>query len=82
MAPGSLRGCKTHTRRVITLAIGAFIARETIGRDPATGGRYPAAPLRRWVAPACNYGYDVLVPGGRALFLDAQPGRTLIAQLA
>jgi hypothetical protein len=37
--------------------------------------------LRRLVAPACNYGYDVVVYVGRALFLDAQPVRQIIAQL-
>jgi hypothetical protein len=78
----SLRVLKTHTRQVVTLSIGEFIAREIIWWDPATQELYPSAPLRRLVAPACNYGYDVLVWVGRALFLENQPTRALLAQLA
>ena len=73
---------KTRTRKVITLAIGEFRARETIWWNPATGHTYPSEPLRRWVAPASNFGYDVVVYVGRALFLDAQPVRQIIADLA
>jgi hypothetical protein len=78
----SLRVLKTHTRRVITLTIGEFIARETIWWQPKTGRQYPSAPLRHLVAPGCNYGYDVLVCVGRALFLETQPIRLIIAELA
>lgn len=79
---GPLRVLKTNSRKVVTLEIGEFIARETIWSDPATGQLYPPASLRGLVAPGCNYGYDVLVQVGRALFLDAQPVRQIIAQLA
>ena len=78
----SLRVLKTHTRRIITLSIGEWLARETIWWHPKTGRQYPSAPLRRLVAPGCNYGYDVLVCVGRALFLETQPIRQVIAQLA
>lgn len=77
-----LRVLKTNSRKVVTLQIGEFIARQTIWSDPATDQLYPSASLRRLVAPGCNYGYDVLVQVGRALFLDAQPVRQIIAQLA
>lgn len=80
--PDSWRVYKTRTRRVVTLAIGPFLARETIWQHPATGQPYPSAVLRRLVAPACNYGYDVVVAVGRSLFLETQPVRTIIAQLA
>jgi len=73
---------KTRTRKVITLPIGQWIARETIWWDPATEQVYPSAHLRRLVAPGCNYGYDILVYVGRALFVEAQPVRQIIAQLA
>lgn len=72
---------KTITRKVITLAIGPLIARETRWWNPTTDQISPAPALRRLVAPACNYGYDVVVYVGRALFLDAQPGRHILAQL-
>jgi hypothetical protein len=56
--PGAsrLRVLKTHTRRVITLPIGPWIARETNWRDPATDQVYGSADLRRLVAPGCAYG--------------------------
>jgi len=73
---------KTRTRTIITLAIGQFTARETLWWDPLTGQIYPSEPLRRLVAPAANFGYDVVVYVGRALFLDALPVRQVIAQLA
>ena len=81
-AAGPLQVLKTHTRKVITLQIGEFIARETIWWDPATDQLYPSASLRCLVAPGCNYGYDVLVHVGRALFLDAQPVHQIVTQLA
>ena len=73
---------KTHTRRIVTLAIGEFIARETVWWDPLTERRYPSQALRRLVAPGSNFGYDVVVYVGRALFLEALPVRQVIAQLA
>ena len=73
---------KTRTRKVITLPIGEFVARETIWWNPATGQICPSPALRRWVAPACNYGYDVVVFVGQALFLDAQPVRQIVSELA
>lgn len=77
-----LQVLKTRTRKVITLPIGQWVARETIWLDPATDQVYPSASLRRLVAPGCNYGYDVVVYVGRALFVEAQPVRQIITQLA
>jgi hypothetical protein len=59
-ASAALQVLKTHRRRVTTLPIGAWIARETIWRDPTTDQVYGSAELRRLVAPGCHYGYDVL----------------------
>ena len=81
-AAASLQVLKTRTRKVITLPIGQWIARETIWWDWATDEVYPSAALRRLVAPSCNYGYDVLVHIGRTLFVEAQPVRQIITQLA
>jgi hypothetical protein len=78
---GRLQVLKTHTRRVITLPIGPWIARETNWRDPVTAQIYGSADLRRLVAPGCTYGYDVLVEVGRRLFVEAQPVRQIIALL-
>ena len=67
---------------MVTLPIGQWIARETIWKDPATDRVYPSPSLRRLVAPGCTYGYDVVVYVGRALFIEAQPVRHIIPQLA
>jgi len=72
---------KTRTRTIVTLAIGPFVARETLWWHPRTDAIAPAPALRRLVAPGCNYGYDVVVYVGHKLFLDAQPVRHIMAQL-
>ena len=78
----SLQVLKTRSRKVITLLVGQWIARETVWSDPSSRQSYCSADLRRLVAPGCNYGYDVLVYVGRALFVEAQPVRQIVAQLA
>jgi hypothetical protein len=61
--------------------MGKFIARETLWWNPTTDQVCPAPALRRLVAPACNYGHDGVVYVGKALFLDTQPVRQIMAQL-
>ena len=78
----SLLVLKTRSRKVITLLVGQWIARETVWSDPSSRQSYCSADLRRLVAPGCNYGYDVLVYVGRSLFVEAQPVRQIVAQLA
>ena len=78
----TLRVLKTRTRTIVTLAIGEFTAHETLWWDPLTERIYPSDPLRRLVAPASNFGYDVVVYVGRALFLDSLPVARIIEQLA
>ena len=73
---------KTRTRTVITLPIGPWIARETIWSDPVTHQVYGSAGLRSLVAPGCHYGYDVVVEVGRKLFVEAQPVRQILTELA
>jgi hypothetical protein len=73
---------KTHRRQVITLAIGPWTARETLWQDPATHQVCGSVALRRLVAPGCNFGYEVLVEVGRRLFVQAQPVRTILTELA
>ena len=72
---------KTHTRKVITLPIGAWMARETIWRDPATDQVYGSAALRRLVAPGCTFGYDVVVFVGKAMFCQQRRAAEIVEQL-
>jgi hypothetical protein len=76
-----LRVLKTRTRKVITLPIGAWIARETIWRDPATDQVYGSAALRRLVAPGCAFGYDVVVFVGKAMFCQQRRAPEIVEQL-
>ena len=64
------------------MSIGPWIARETIWRNPATDQVQGSAALGHLVAPGCNYGYDVLVQVGTSLFVEAQPVRQIISELA
>lgn len=75
----------TRQRAVRSAALAAVTlpsAAEAIWRDPATGRVHPSEDLRRLVAPGCRYGYDVLVEVGRKLFVEAQPVRQILTQLA
>ena len=62
---------KTHTREVVTLRIGHFMAHETQRHCPHCVDRpiFVAEELHQLVPPGARYGYDVMVHVGKALFL-------------
>ncbi|MDF1556406.1 MAG: hypothetical protein P1P84_25290 [Deferrisomatales bacterium] len=65
---------KTHTRTVITLAHGAFQARETrqvCDASPSVCPPVGSATLARLVKPRHRYGYDLVVHAGLARYLHA-----------
>jgi hypothetical protein len=64
-----LKVLKTRERSVVTLHIGGFQARETIGICDGCRRTYGSQELARLVPSGCNFGYDILVYVGRALFL-------------
>ena len=69
-----LRVQKTRTRTVVTLAHGAFQARETrqaCGASPASCPPVGSATLARLVKPRHRYGYDLVVHAGLARYLHA-----------
>lgn len=78
----SLNVRKTHPRKVITLHIGTFYARETISICPKCQRIHHSEELAKLVAPGSNFGYDVLVHIGRALFLRHRNNREVAAELA
>jgi hypothetical protein len=66
---------KTHTRTVVTLAHGAFEAREIVkecAASPASCPTVRSATLPRLVKPRHRYGYDLVVHAGLARYLRAQ----------
>jgi len=67
---------------VITLHIGTFWARETVRICPTCQRIYRSEELARLVAPGANFGYDILVYVGKALFLRHRNDREVVAELA
>jgi len=77
-----LKVLKTNFRKVITLQIGEFKARETLYVCKKCGRIYRSKELSRLVPPSCNFGYDVLVYVGKAIFLRHLPDMVIIEQLS
>jgi hypothetical protein len=73
---------KTKRRSVVTLHIGRFIAAETIGICTACRRSYGSQELARLVPAGCNFGVDILVHVGRALFLRHRRGQEISDELA
>jgi len=73
---------KTNTRKVITLHIGEFSARETVSLCPQCQSIHQSEELAGLVAPGSNFGYDILVYIGKALFLRHRNDREVVAELA
>lgn len=73
---------KTDTRTKKTMGIGSFKAREIFKVCPKCGKQYRSKELSSIVPPACNFGYDVLVYVGKAIFLHHLPDMVIIEQLS
>jgi len=75
---------KTRTRTVVTLAHGAFEARETrqaCGASPSSCPTVGSATLARLVKPRRRYGYDLVVHAGLARSLHAQQREAIRTEL-
>jgi hypothetical protein len=79
---GSLKVQKTHPRIVSTLHVGRFHAREVILLCKQCGARYRSEELDNLVPAGANFGYDVLVYAGQALFLRHCNEEEVVAELA
>ncbi|MCP4696126.1 MAG: transposase, partial [Gammaproteobacteria bacterium] len=73
---------KTRLRVASTLHIGQFHARETVLICPACGRTYRSEELCTLVAPGANFGYDVMIHAGKALFLRHRNEEEVVAELA
>lgn len=73
---------KTDTRIKKTIQIGSFKARETIKVCPQCGIQYRSKELSKIVPSACNFGYDILVHVGKALFVNHLADYSIVEQLA
>jgi hypothetical protein len=77
-----LKVLKTKRRNVVTLHIGRFNAAETIGMCNGCRRTYGSQELARLVPPGCNFGYDILVYVGQALFLRHRRSQEISHELA
>ena len=66
---GELKVSKTRIRTVSALQVGRFRARELLLICKRCGHTYRSEELCSLVAPGANFGYDVMVYAGKALFL-------------
>ena len=73
---------KTRTKTVATLAIGEFVAKETIYVCPQCQMFYSSDELKHMVPMGSKFGYDVLVFVGKAAFLRCRSDIDIIRELA
>jgi hypothetical protein len=77
----ALKVQKTHVRRVSTLHVGPFRARETTLACARCERTYRCEELQHLVPPGATFGYDVLVYVGQALFLRHRNEAEVVAEL-
>ena len=73
---------KTRTRSVSTLHVGRFRAREVFLTCKSCGHTERSEELCALVPPGANFGYDVMVYAGKALFLRHRNEEEVVAELA
>jgi len=73
---------KTRTRSISTLHVGRFRAREVFLRCKWCGHTERSEELSALVPPGANFGYDVMVYAGKALFLRHRNEEEVVAELA
>ncbi len=73
---------KTHTRTLSTLHVGRFQATEVVLACPTCKRTYRSEALGELVPPGANFGYDVMVYAGKALFLRHRNEVEVVAELA
>lgn len=73
---------KTRTRKVRTLHVGKFRAKEVFLECKSCGHICRCKDLSSLVPPGSNFGYDVIVYAGKALFLRHRTEEEVVAELA
>jgi hypothetical protein len=79
-ASDGLKVLKSRQKKVVTMDIGPFYAKETVLYN-SYGAVSHSSELRSLAPYRCTFGYDVLVYVGRALFLDCRTEQQIIAAL-
>jgi len=78
----ALKVQKTRTRSVSTLHVGAFRAREVFLACERCGCNHRSEELCELVPPGANFGYDVMVYAGKALWQRHRNEAEVVAELA
>ena len=78
---GALKVQQTRPRKVTTLHIGKFYAREVILVCSKCDCKHRSEQLCNLVPPGANFGYDVLVYVGKALYLRHRSEEEVVAEL-
>lgn len=73
---------KTREKKVVTLDIGAFRAKETVLQSLEDRTIYTCQDLKALVPHRCTFGYDVIVYVGYALFVHCRSEKEIIKELA
>ena len=79
---GELKVRKTRTRKVSTLHVGEFRAKEVFLTCKPCGHTHRSEELCALVPPGANFGYDVMVHAGTALFLRHRNEEEVVSELA
>ena len=73
---------KTRTRTVSTLHVGRFQATEVVLACSTCQCTYRSEELGQLVPPGANFGYDVMVDAGQALWLRCRNEEEVVVELA
>jgi len=73
---------KTRKKKVVTLDIGAFRAKETVIQSQDDRKIYTCQELKGLAPHRCTFGYDVIVYVGYALFVHCRSEKDIVKDLA
>ncbi len=73
---------KTWEKTVVTMDIGAFLAREIVFECPNDKAVFSSSQLRALAPVKCTYGFDVIVHVGMLLFVHCRNEREIMKDLA
>lgn len=72
---------KTREKKVVTMDIGAFRAKETVMQSQEDRKIYTCQTLKALVPHRCTFGYDVIVYVGYALFVHCRSEKDIVKEL-
>ncbi len=77
-----LKQQKSWEKTLVTMQIGAFVAKQTVLECPNGCAMFASKQLRSLVPYKCTYGFDIIEHVGMALFVHCQNGEEIIHEFA